>query len=157
MIFSNTTEYALRAVVLLADESRQAKTTQQISEMAKIPQDYLSKILQQLRRAGIVSSKRGKSGGFELSRPPGEITLLEVVNAIDPIERIDTCPLKLKSHGRHLCPLHSKLDQSIATVEHALATSTVRELLDTPSPSHPLCESRQGRRGCGERRCGRGG
>ncbi len=140
MIFSQTVEYALRAVVLLADVQREAKTTQQIATMARIPPDYLSKILQNLRRAEIVSSRRGINGGFVLQRPASEITLLEVVNAIDPIERIRTCPLKLKSHGSNLCELHRRLDQSIASVERTLATGTIAELLTTPSPSHPLLE-----------------
>ncbi len=140
MIFSQTTEYALRAVVLLADAKREAKTTQQIAEIAQIPKDYLSKILQNLGRAGIVVSKRGINGGFVLQRPAAQITLLEVVNAIDPIKRIKTCPLKLKSHGKNLCPLHQRLDQSIASVESALASSTLAELLNTQSSSHPLCE-----------------
>ncbi len=140
MIFSQTVEYALRAAVLLADVEREAKTTQQIAEIARIPPDYLSKILQNLRRAGIVASRRGVNGGFTLERPPSEITLLEVVNAIDPLERIRTCPLKLRAHGSNLCPLHRKLDQSIASVEGTLATSTLEELLDTGAKSHPLCD-----------------
>jgi len=140
MIISQTTEYALRAVVLLANAKGEAKTTQQIAEVAKIPPDYLSKILQNLRRAGLVFSQRGLHGGFVLQKSPSEITLLEVVNAIDPIKRIKTCPLKLTTHGVNLCPLHAKLDQAIASMETAFATSTIDALLKTPTQSHPLCE-----------------
>jgi Rrf2 family protein len=140
MIISQTAEYALRAVVLLADSDGTAMTTQQIAEASKVPADYLSKILQNLRRAGLVIAQRGLYGGFVLSRPASDVTLLEVVNAIDPIQRITTCPLKLKSHGVNLCPLHKKLDQAIASVEKGLSTSTLQGLLRSPATSRPLCE-----------------
>jgi Rrf2 family protein len=144
MIFSQSTEYALRAVVYLASSQGEARTTQAIAEVAKVPPDYLSKILQSLRKAGIVSSQRGLRGGFLLAKPATEIRLLEVVNAIDPVERIRTCPLKLKSHGSNLCALHRTLDLAIASVELALSAGTIEELLNTPSPSRPLCEHAQG-------------
>lgn len=140
MIFSLTTEYALRAVVHLADSKGEARTAQAIAEAAKVPVDYLAKIMQNLRRAGIVSSQRGVRGGFVLSRPASEITMLEVVNAIDPIQRIRTCPLRLKSHGVNLCALHRTLDRAIASVEVALGEGTIEMLLKTPSLSHPLCD-----------------
>src|SRR6185369_12131592 len=109
MIITQSAEYALRAAVVLARAETNAMTAPQLAEVAKIPVHYLSKVLQALRRAGVVSSQRGTGGGFVLSRPAAQITVLEVVNALDPIERIHTCPLKLKSHGTNLCALHRKL------------------------------------------------
>ncbi|MCH7962264.1 MAG: Rrf2 family transcriptional regulator [Planctomycetes bacterium] len=52
-------------------------------------------MLRLLARAGIVSSRRGPTGGFYLQRPPESITLLEVIRAVDPFERIRVCPLGL--------------------------------------------------------------
>lgn len=127
-------------MVLLADARGAAMTTQQIAAVSKVPPDYLSKILQSLRNAGIVASQRGLHGGFVLHKAASEITLLEVVNAIDPVRRITTCPLGLKAHGLNLCPLHRKLDQAIASVEQVLASSTLEGLLNTPTKSRPLCE-----------------
>src|SRR3569623_2015332 len=108
MIISQTAEYALRAAVLLARAEGGAMTTPQLAATTKIPAHYLAKILQDMRRAGLVASQRGLRGGFMLARPAADITALEVINALDPIERIHTCPLKLKSHGTQLCPLHRK-------------------------------------------------
>lgn len=141
MLFSQSVEYALRAAVLLADDTRQARTTPQIAAIAQVPVDYLAKILQSLRRAGIVESRRGINGGFALQRPASQITLLEVVDAIDPLERIRTCPLRLAAHGTNLCPLHQKLDQSIASVQATLGESTLADLLNTRAKSHPLCDA----------------
>lgn len=139
MIISQTAEYALRAIVCLAAGDGHAQTTQEIAETTKIPADYLSKILQNLRRSGLVSARRGLHGGFVLSNSSAEVSVLAVINAIDPVERIVTCPLKLDSHGSHLCPLHCKLDQAMETMEKAFAASSIRDLLKTPSKSRPLC------------------
>lgn len=139
MIISQTAEYGLRAVVLLA-RAEGALTTPQLAEASKIPAHYLAKVLQDLRRAELVSSQRGAGGGFVLGRPPSEITVLEVVNALDPIERITTCPLKLKAHGTNLCPLHRKLDDAMATVQRAFGKTTLEELAATPQTGLAVCD-----------------
>ena len=74
-----------------------------------------------------------------LGKPAAETTILEVVNAVEPIQRIRTCPLGLAAHGVHLCPLHSRLDRALATVEEALGNSTLAEVLAEPTRSVPLC------------------
>src|SRR5687767_327554 len=103
-MFSQTVEYALRAVVHLADQSPAARTTDQIAAATLVPKAYLSKVIQGLCRAKIVQSKRGIGGGVSLVKSPEELTILEVVNAVEPIARIRECPLGLKSHGVRLCP-----------------------------------------------------
>ena len=138
-MFSQTVEYALRSVIYLADHSPVGRTTQQIAEVTKVPQAYLSKVLQSLSRNGIVRSQRGIGGGISLVKTPEELSILDVVNAVDPIERITTCPLGIKSHGSDLCPLHRRLDESIATMEKAFKDTTLAEILAEPSKSIPLC------------------
>ena len=130
-MFSQTVEYALRAVVHLAAEAPAARTTGQIAEATLVPPAYLSKVLQGLARAGVMM----------LAKPPGKLTILEVVNAVEPIQRIETCPLGLRTHGVRLCPLHRRMDNALATVEAAFADTTLAEVLADPSPSTPLCEA----------------
>ena len=139
-MFSQTVEYALRAMVHLADRAPAARTTDQIAAATKVPKAYLSKVLQALVRGGLVRSQRGIGGGMTLSKSPGELTILEVVNAVEPIRRIRTCPLGLKSHGVHLCPLHRRLDDALASVEAAFRSTTLAEVLAEPTSSVPLCE-----------------
>jgi Rrf2 family protein len=139
-LLSQTTEYALRAIVWLATRSDEPQTTDQIAKATKVPSGYLSKVLQSLGRSSLVTAQRGKHGGFVLTKPAADITVLQVVNAVDPLRRIKVCPLGLKSHGSVLCPLHKRLDDATRLVENAFAETTIRELLDTPSPSKPLCE-----------------
>lgn len=140
-MISQTAEYALRSIICLAENPDDPLTTQQIAKVTKVPVSYLSKVLQSLGRAEIVHSKRGLHGGFALARPPHELSLLDIVNAVDPIRAIRRCPLDLKTHGADLCPLHKRLNDSILMVEKAFAESTVQDLLSEPTRSKPLHES----------------
>ena len=141
-MLSQTSEYALRAVVSLAARPGVSLTVHQIAEITRVPIGYLSKVLQALRRAGLVRSQRGLRGGFVLERRPEELTLLEVVNAVDPFKRINTCPLGLPSHGERLCTLHHRLDESLAHAERALAESTIAEMVaETEAHQLPLCNT----------------
>ena len=139
-MISQTVEYALRAVTHLAQQSPEACTTEEIADVTRVPRAYLSKVLQALVRGGVVHSQRGIGGGMALTKSPSELTILEVVNAVDPIQRIRACPLGLASHGIHLCPLHARLDNAMALVEEAFRKSTLAEVLAEPSRSTPLCE-----------------
>jgi Rrf2 family protein len=138
-VISQTVEYALRAVVHLASEAPAARTTDQVAKATRVPRAYLSKVLQSLSRAGLVHSQRGIGGGMTLTKSAAEITILEVVNAVEPIQRIRSCPLELAAHGVHLCPLHRRLDNALALFEEAFRNSTLAEVLAEPSRSIPLC------------------
>lgn len=144
-MFSQTVEYALRAVAHLAYEAPTPRTTEQLADATRVPPAYLSKVLQALSRGGIVKSQRGVRGGMSLVKRPDELTILEVLNAVEPIRRIQTCPLGLKSHGVRLCPLHRRLDDAMAHVEAAFGRTTLAEVLDEPTKSPPLCEVGVGR------------
>ncbi|HEU5077657.1 MAG TPA: Rrf2 family transcriptional regulator [Opitutaceae bacterium] len=137
-LISRTSEYALRAVIWLIQEPTLSQTTRQIAEGTRTPPDYVSKVLQALARAGIVRSQRGLGGGFQLAVDPTQITVLEVINAIDPLERIHTCPLGLEAHGTNLCPLHCGLNEVAEQMEAAFAKTKVSDLLNGDSPSIPL-------------------
>ncbi len=140
-MFSQTVEYALRAAVHLAMKSPDAQTTAEIAEATKVPLAYLSKVLQGLREKGIVHLQRGLGGGVSLVRAPADLTILDIVNAVEPIQRIKTCPLDLKSHGKNLCALHKRMDASLKSMEDAFAATTLAELLLESNPSVPLCDA----------------
>ena len=138
-MLSQTTEYALRAMVVLAEECNVPWTAQAISAKTLVPADYLVKVLQPLVKAGLITAQRGRNGGFLLARPPEQINVLDVVTAVDPLRRIRHCPLRLKGHGTTLCPLHRKLDDAIRLVEEAFGSTTLADILAGPGPVHPLC------------------
>lgn len=94
-------DYAVRSVLdltLLPDE--QAAFSRDIAERQSIPPSFVAKILTRLARQGIVQTQRGLTGGVRLNRPAGEITLLEVIEAIDGPIALNLCV-----RGPELCPL----------------------------------------------------
>ncbi|MCC6676544.1 MAG: Rrf2 family transcriptional regulator [Phycisphaerales bacterium] len=138
-MFSSTAEYALRAAVDLATHAGQARTSQQVARDSQIPSGYVSKVLQDLGKAGLVNSQRGPNGGFTLARPAESITILEAINAVDPIKRITRCPLNLPAHSKKLCKLHQHLDDAIAEVERALSSTSLADLVsDGPAGFPPV-------------------
>ena len=139
-MFSKTIEYALRAVVHLAQQAPASRKNAEIAVAVQVPAAYLSKVLQSLRSAGLVHMQRGVGGGASLARGADEITILDVVNAVEPVQRIATCPLGLKSHGTNLCSLHHRMDNVIEEMEKAFSSTTVADLLSDPNPSIPLCD-----------------
>ncbi len=139
-MISQTAEYALRAVTHLADQAAvEPPTTAQISRATQIPSNYLAKVLRSLSRAGLVHSQRGPGGGHKLARDPAKLTVLQVVNAVDPLTRIQSCPLGLEHHW-DLCPLHRRLDSAIAMVEEAFDKTTVAELVPSPTRKKATCQ-----------------
>ncbi|MFO0821404.1 MAG: Rrf2 family transcriptional regulator [Pirellulales bacterium] len=138
-MLSQTAEYALRAMVHLAMRGESLATTVDIADATKVPSGYLSKVMQSLARAELVVSQRGLGGGFSLARPASQITALDVINAVDPIKRIEKCPLGLDEHRDQLCPLHRRIDQMIAAVEATFRSTTIDEMALTPK-SKRLCQ-----------------
>lgn len=139
-MFSQTVEYALRAVVFLAHKAPSPGICEDIALGTKVPRPYMAKVLQGLVKAKILRSQRGLGGGVTLNIEPEHLTLLQVINAVDPVKRISTCPMDLASHGMNLCPLHRRLDNALATIEQAFGSTTLAEVLSEQNGSIPLCE-----------------
>jgi Rrf2 family transcriptional regulator, nitric oxide-sensitive transcriptional repressor len=128
-VFSITTEYALRAAVCLCEGGERFHTSRSVAQSAKVSEQYMSKVLHHLAAAGVAHSQRGPSGGFALSRDPSTITLLDVVQAVEPVERIRVCPLGLPEHAGELCPLHKAMDDVARTVREMLSAKTLADLV----------------------------
>lgn len=143
-MLSQTVEYALRVVVFLASRRADPAVTRQIAQATRVPEGYLSKVLQGLSRAGLVRSQRGLHGGSVLGVSPEKLTVYDVIQSVDPIQRITTCPLDISSHGTNLCPLHRRLDNAMGMVETAFRRTNISDLLAEAGASTPLCENPNG-------------
>jgi Rrf2 family protein len=142
-MISQSVEYALRAAVYLATTGPERATGTRIAAATRVPAPYLAKVLNALVKAGLVDAQRGRGGGLKLARPAAAVTILEIVNAVDPLPRIRTCPLGLSAHGTRLCALHARLDAAMAGVERAFRESTLAEVIAEPNGSVPLCNERR--------------
>ena len=138
-MLSKTADYALRTVACLSGDDSHAERADALAEQTKVPRRYLNKVLKGLGESGLIASPPGPGGGFSLSRSPDEITILDVENAVGPLERIRHCPLGLPSHTE-LCPLHQKLDRAYAATEEAFAGVTLGQILRSKNRVIPLCD-----------------
>ncbi len=131
-MISQTAEYALRAIVYLGNQAGTACTTAELAGEIDAPTSYLAKVMKGLTRAGIVASQRGLHGGFTLNRDPNDVTILEVVNAVDAFHRINECPLGRPAHASGLCPLHRRMDNVMEAAEESLGHMSIGEVLLEP-------------------------
>src|SRR5690349_2516756 len=123
-MLSKTAEYALRIAVCLGQSPEKPASADHLAEVTKIPRRYLHKVVQDLARSGLVRSQPGPGGGYSIARSPKRLTVLDVVNAVAPLERIRHCPLGIAAHTR-LCPLHRELDKVYAATEKAFERVTL--------------------------------
>jgi Rrf2 family protein len=139
-MLSQTTEYALRAMACLAYAPDELTPTPVLAKQTKVPSNYLAKVLQSLSQSSLIHGRRGVGGGYRLSRPAADITLMDVVEAIDPVGRITTCPLGLPNHGGSLCALHATVDRAAAMIIDAFSGVTLADLVADAGGSRPLCD-----------------
>ncbi|MCX5691755.1 MAG: Rrf2 family transcriptional regulator [Planctomycetota bacterium] len=137
-MFSQTTEYALRAMAVLAQSPDQLVSTIAIAERTQVPANYLAKVLQQLAAAGLLAGRRGVGGGYRLARPPQEIALIEIVRAVCEFNRLGKCPIGCQQSN--LCALHKIVDHAAGHVIDLFEKVSLQTLLDDETAaSRPLC------------------
>ena len=129
-LFSRQCEYALQAVLHLALQAPGARTSiKELSAKLRLPYHFLAKILQQLSRKGLLVSQKGPTGGFRLAAPPSEITLLQVVEAIDGTSLFTSCVLGLpECGGANPCPVHEKWGEVRERIRRMMAAKKIAEL-----------------------------
>ena len=110
MLLSKACEYGLRAVLYLTERTGEGYVPiRSVSDALGIPYHFLAKIVQTLAQADILTSSRGPNGGVALARPPSQITLKEIVLAVDGASIFTECVLGLPGCGdQQPCPLHDQ-------------------------------------------------
>jgi len=139
MLFSRACEYGIRTMLHLASLSGDSPVlVRDVAEKLDISFPFLAKVVQTLARRGLINSHRGRGGGIALSRPSGDFTLRDVVEAIDGLALTQTCVLGLPECGDDApCPLHCQWgdirNRIVAMLsEHSLAEFSME--LDDRSP-----------------------
>lgn len=140
-MLSQTSQYALRTVLQLArmPEGERGAAVD-LARTVGIPGNYLSKTLHQLARAGVVTSTRGKHGGFVLAKPADRLTLAEVVAPFQEMgERVCLLGRATCSDARP-CAAHAHWKRVAEQVARFFSRTTIADLLTLP-PGHPLAET----------------
>jgi Rrf2 family protein len=127
VIFSKKCEYGIQAVLYLAAHKNAGVTrVDDIAAKLKVPKEFVSKILQSLTASGIVSSKKGKSGGFAIAKDPKRIRLIDVVAAIDGLEMFNSCVLGFPNCSPDTpCPVHDKWGELRTLAYNMLTAETL--------------------------------
>ncbi len=130
IMFSNKCELAIKAVLYLSTLEKDSKVSAvHLSKTIRIAKAYSSKILQEMVVGGIISSKKGKTGGFYLERDLNEIYLIDLVRAVDGNDLFEKCLLGFPGCGTcEPCPVHDKWGGIRAQIEEMLTTHSVAEL-----------------------------
>ncbi len=119
---SARTQYAIRAMTCLATKPDRSSTSAEIAQAENIPAKYLEGILSRLKAFGLIESERGKNGGYRMAKNPSDITMLEIVEAIDGrikpvtcVDAIGACAQGAACHPRNFwIGLKSTIDAYLA-------------------------------------------
>lgn len=135
-MFSKAAEYAIRALIYLSLCHEQGKERVGLKEIAgeiDIPERFTANILQDLGRKGLIASVKGLGGGFYIPAPD-ELTLMEIVAAIDGTKQFQRCGLGIKNcDSLHPCPIHNQFVEVREKTLQMLRGTNLRELSDTLS------------------------
>ena len=132
MLYSKTAKYAVLALAeVAARETDGLVATKQIAEATSSPYPLLAKIVNQLHRAGLIKATRGKQGGIRLSRPATEMTIKDVVVALDGEGILNDCPLLLEPcNCDRQCSLHAIWKPARDAVVNFLENTTIQAVAD---------------------------
>jgi Rrf2 family transcriptional regulator, cysteine metabolism repressor len=139
-------EYAIRAMLDLAVHYRQRGRglvpIQDVARRQGIPQRYLEQVLLLLKRAGLLASKRGSTGGYHLVRPPGEISVGEVLRVIEggltPLEVAGRTPRAGRDGGRDLAELWQEIAEAVSAVIDRITFEELAERATRRSPGRAM-------------------
>ena len=135
-MLSSTCKYGIRAVIFIASRPDPKINTglKQISEELRIPRPYLAKILQTLSRKKILHSSKGPHGGFYLLVPPGKLTLMDIIEAIDGGDFFDSCYVtgekcSFDQPDKGVCILHDELRKEKDNLAKFFSSKTIGDLV----------------------------
>jgi Rrf2 family protein len=129
-MLSQTAEYALRAALWLAEHQDGPVRVGDLAAALKVPKNYLSKTMHQMARVGVLSSVRGKNGGFQLARRPGSIKLLEIVRPFEPTMDRRTCVLgRPNCSDASPCAAHDRWKAVMQTTMTFFSQTTLGDLM----------------------------
>ena len=124
-------EYGIRGVLYLAKlEDGKVSMLSAIAKAQDVPPRFLAKIFQALAKAGVVKSHRGAKGGFSLARPAAEVTIKDVIEAVEGPIRLNICIASPGECDRdRVCPVHAVWENAQEKMMETLARANFAELV----------------------------
>jgi Rrf2 family iron-sulfur cluster assembly transcriptional regulator len=133
MIYSNACAYAIRALTRLAMVRPDGYVLlDELCEGTDLPRHFVAKIFQDLVRHGLLSSAKGRGGGFALARPPEEITLMDIVRIVDGVGDLEQCVIGMaKCDDKQPCPQHDQWKHIRRTLREFLDSTSLEKMSQT--------------------------
>lgn len=131
-MISNSAKYAIKAIIYLGLHSSKSKKilTREMFEEIQVSESYLAKILQELARHGIISSTKGRNGGFYLSEKNLENSLMDVVRVVDGDQSVDSCLLGISNCSlENPCALHDTIGKGKTEFNRKLENALIKEVI----------------------------
>jgi Rrf2 family transcriptional regulator, iron-sulfur cluster assembly transcription factor len=129
MLVTRKTDYAVRCVLYLAGDEERVSNVTEVSKAVHVPKSFLAKIFQKLTKAGLVESIRGMNGGFRLAKKPSDISLLDVMSAIQGPADINLCAVdSRKCRKSAMCSVHPVWTELRQIVNDRLRAQTIDRL-----------------------------
>ncbi len=137
-MLSKTCKYGIQSLILLASIKKGADSQideyvlgKQLSSALSIPKEYIHKVLHILVNKKLVTSMKGPQGGFRLARAPADITLFDIVKAIDGTAAFETCVIRAQKCDEHNpCGLHHYWRKNLIQARTLLDQITIDQLAD---------------------------
>lgn len=131
LVPTRRTDYGIRALLHLAMSESERVKAAEIAQTMDIPVGFLHQVLQQLQRTRLVTSRPGRSGGYSLARPAVDITILEIVEALEGPISAEECVLRGgPCHWEDVCSLHWVWSSAQAALSETLASATLAQVAE---------------------------
>jgi Rrf2 family protein len=139
MQLTRAADYGVRVMIqLTAQAGRERASLPELARATGAPESFLSKVLQALARAGLISSRRGQAGGFRITARGGAASMRDVIEAIDGSICLNVCLIPGRSCSRKAhCPAHPVWAQAQQAMLDVLSNTAVSALAATASPARP--------------------
>ncbi len=129
IVSTRRTDYAIRALVYLTAAGSDRVNAAEIGGEMEIPTPILHQVLRELQKANLLTSQSGPRGGYRLTRDPGDITLLEIVEALEGSVHLDQCAFSGgPCHWDQVCALHDMWTEARQAFSDSLSTHTLKEV-----------------------------
>ena len=132
MIFSKSFGYAVRGVLYIAamQDSKRFIQVEEIAQQLAVPRHFMGKILKKLVKAHVLSSSKGKTGGFAINNNTMQLPLVTLVSITDGFETFHQCALSLQEcSARNPCPIHDQMNAIKDKLNNLLSATTLNDLI----------------------------
>jgi Rrf2 family protein len=150
MQLTRAADYAVRIMIHMAQLPHGTRErTAALAKAGGIPREFLSKVLQRLVKVGLLRSHRGSSGGFQLAHPAAEVSLLDVIEAIEGPTHLNQCLISENACDRHAtCPAHPvwiEAQEQLVKVLSGVSLAEMATTIRTSDSPKPACWERRGK------------